>query len=282
VPRLILILILILIRIPSPNPDLDSDSQGDIIPGPPIEPCIENPTAEGCEPPSPIVSPPPPPPPPPCPLNSASPTCIPTPRPCPANPSIPGFECKPLPLPCPPGHERRAGDETGKCYPIEPPPPEENIYIEITIVNEINNKIRQIAPSTCTPHQSTINLGPGSIAAKGVRVFAVFEPCILSGGSAILNLPDSNDNLRLVAVDLQGGSTLKAVEVNLQKISVISNDQTFYKTDFARTMTGLSPITNKADTVQEINALVLLNESAEPVFFVGDNSIALNAIVTSK
>jgi hypothetical protein len=150
-------------------------------------------------------------------------------------------------------------------------------------VNEINNKIRQIAtPTTCTPHQSTIALDPGSIAAKGVRVVALFEPCFLSGGSAILNLPDSNDILRLVAVDLQGGSTLKAVEVNLQKISVISNDQIFYKTDFTRTLTGLSPITNKADTVQEINALVLLNESAEPVFFVSDNSIALNAIMTSK
>jgi hypothetical protein len=83
-------------------------------------------------------------------------------------------------------------------------------------------------------------LGPGSIASKGVRVLAAFDPCILSGGGGVLNLPDSNNNLKLMAVDLEGGEMHKAVEVNLQKINTITDDQTFYNTQFTRSMTGMS------------------------------------------
>src|ERR671922_1542558 len=91
-----------------------------------------------------------------------------------------------------------------------------DIYIDIYIVNEINNEIKQVksSPTTCTPQQSTVELGPGSIAAKGVKVLATFDPCILTGGGAVLNLPDSNNNLKLVAVDLEGDKMHKAVEVN--------------------------------------------------------------------
>jgi hypothetical protein len=105
--------------------------------------------------------------------------------------------------PCPPGYERIDDDESGACHQI----PEENIYIDIIIVTEINNQIKKVStPTTCTPQESTITLGPGSIAAKGVRVLAAFDPCVLSGGSAMLNLPDSNNNLKLLAVDLEGGN----------------------------------------------------------------------------
>jgi hypothetical protein len=51
-------------------------------------------------------------------------------------------------------------------------------------------------------------------------VLAAFDPCILSGGGAVPNLPDSNNNLKLVAVDPEGGEMHKAVEVNLQKINI--------------------------------------------------------------
>lgn len=151
-------------------------------------------------------------------------------------------------------------------------------------VNEINNKLKQVesSPTTCTPQQSTVALGPGSIAPKGVRVLGMFDPCILSGGGAVLNLPDSNNNLKLVAVDLEGGEMHKAIEVKLQRINAITDDQTFYNTQFAKTITGVSPITDKADTIQEINSLVLLNDSPRSINFVNDNSIALNAVLSSK
>lgn len=98
----------------------------------------------------------------------------------------------------------------------------------------------------------------------------------------MLNLPDSNNNLKLLAVDLEGGNTHKAVEVNLQKINTITDDQTFYNADFTRSMTGMSPITNKVDTVQDINSLVLLNDSPGQIQFVNDNSMAFNAVLSSN
>jgi hypothetical protein len=39
-------------------------------------------------------------------------------------------------------------------------------------------------------------------------------------------------------------------------------------------------ITNKMDTIQDINSLVLLNDSPERINFVGDNSMAFNAMLS--
>jgi hypothetical protein len=83
-----------------------------------------------------------------------------------------------------------------------------------------------------------------------------------------------------VALDLEEGSAHKAVEVKLQKINTITSDQTFYNTQFARTMTGMSPITDKIDTIQDINSLVLLNDSPRRIDFVSDNSMAFNAVLS--
>jgi hypothetical protein len=280
---------------PDPDPDPDPGFVGDpdpidpceenpqaegCVPEPPADPCIEDPTAEGCEPGPGLLGPSPQPMPPyeGCLLDPTLPECTPP----------PGAECPQGYLmnedgqcypdkPCPPGYERIDDDESGACHPI----PEENIYIDIIIVTEINNQIKKVStPTTCTPQESTITLGPGSIAAKGVRVLAAFDPCVLSGGGAMLNLPDSNNNLKLLAVDLEGGNTHKAVEVNLQKINTITDDQTFYNADFTRSMTGMSPITNKVDTVQDINSLVLLNDSPGQIQFVNDNSMAFNAVLS--
>jgi hypothetical protein len=70
------------------------------------------------------------------------------------------------------------------------------------------------------------------------------------------------------------------VEINLQKINTITDDQTFYNAVFTKTITGLSPVTNKLDTIQEINLLVLLNDSPRPINFVNGNSMAFNAILS--
>lgn len=191
--------------------------------------------------------------------------------------------------PCPPGYAKIDEDETGTCYPLDPTPEEGNDDdIDITIVDEIINKIKEVKTTTsttyiassCTPQSSTITLGPGSIAERGVRVLTTFNPCILTGGGAILNLPDSNNNLKLVAVDLEGDEMHKAVVIDLQKVQTMTTDQTLYTADFERTMTGLSPITNKVDTIQDINSLVLLNDSPGQINFVDDNSIAFSTILS--
>lgn len=175
-------------------------------------------------------------------------------------------------------------DETGTCYPLDPTPDEDaDDDIDITIVDEIINKIKQVKTTTstaqiassCTSQSSTISLGPGSVAERGVRLLTTFNPCILTGGGAILNLPDSNNNVKLVAVDLEGDEMHKAVVIDLQKVQTITSDQTLYTADFERNMTGLSPITNKVDTKQDINSLVLLNDSPGQINFIDDNSIEI-------
>jgi hypothetical protein len=224
-----------------------------------------------------------------CLYNPSLPKCAPINGKCPE-----GFamnedgQCYPR-KPCPPGFERRDDDETGACLPIpgyKPQPtqsqPPRNINI---IITEINNQVRNYyttsAPLTsCTAQQKTVPLGPGTMAQDGLRILASFEPCSLIDGSAILNLPDSNNNLKLVAVDLEGNELHKAVEVDLLKVQTIANDQTRYNADLAETITGLSPVTNQEDTIQDINSLFLMNDSPGPINFVADNSMALNAILS--
>jgi hypothetical protein len=123
------------------------------------------------------------------------------------------------------------------------------------------------------------------MASKGMRILAVFDPCLLvDGGGAILNLPSSNNNLKLLAVDLKGsGSNAevhKAVVMDLQRIKSITNNEVLYNVGFRGTVTGESPITDNTDTIQDINALFLWNDSTSRINFVNDNSIALNAILS--
>src|SRR5215218_6689951 len=122
------------------------------------------------------------------------------------------------------------------------------------------------------------------MANNGIRLLAVFEPCRLVDGSAILNLPSGN-NLRLLAVDLEGsannGEVHKAVVIEPQGTQRITNDQILYNVDFRGILTGQSPITDNTDTIQDINALFLWNDSPGQIDFVNDNSIALNAILAN-
>jgi hypothetical protein len=71
-------------------------------PEPPIDPCVENPSSEGCEPEPPICKP--------CPPGQICPdVCEPLPPVCEENPPLP--ECGPVPPPPPPGKD---------CHPSYP------------------------------------------------------------------------------------------------------------------------------------------------------------------
>jgi hypothetical protein len=139
---------------------------------------------------------------------------------------------------------------------------------------------------SCSAQEKTISLGQGTIANNGMRILAVFDPCRLVDGGAILNLPSNNNNLKLLAVDLEGsGSNTevhKAVVMDLQRIQRITNNQVLYNIGFRETVTGESPITDNTDTIRDVNALFLWNDSTRRINFVSDNSIALNAILSSS
>jgi hypothetical protein len=70
--------------------------------------------------------------------------------------------------------------------------------------------------------------------------------------------------------------------MELQRIQRITNDQILYNVGFRETVTGESPITDNTDTIQDINALFLWNDSPGQINFVNDNSMALNAILSSS
>jgi hypothetical protein len=178
-----------------------------------------------------------------------------------------------------------------KIVPSQPPPPPP---INVVIVNQINTEIKNYysttttpTPTSCTtPQEKAISLGPGTMTNNGIRVLAVFDPCRLVDGGAIFNLPNNNNNLKLLAVDLEGsGSNAevhKVVVMELQRIQRITNDQILYNIGFRETVTGESPITDNTDTIEDINALFLWNDSPGQINFVDDNSVALNAILSSS
>jgi hypothetical protein len=71
-----------------------------------------------------------------------------------------------------------------------------------------------------------------------------------------------------------GGETTRIM------IPELLQGNSFYNAQFTRSISGMSPITNKIDTVQDINSLVLLNDSPNEIQFVGDNSMAFNAVLS--
>jgi hypothetical protein len=112
----------------------------------------------------------------------------------------------------------------------------------------------------------------------GARILAAFEPCVLTDGTVILNLPDE-PGIQLVAANIQGGQTTQSAIVPMQRIAPITEDQTLYTVDLNEQMTGADPATgDQVDLNGNINALFLLNIGGQAVEVSGDNSIALNAI----
>jgi hypothetical protein len=72
--------------------------------------------------------------------------------------------------------------------------------------------------------------------------------------------------------------------MELQRIQRITNDQILYNAGFARTITitGESAISDSTaeDTIQDINALFLWNNSPGQINFIDDNSMVFNAILS--
>jgi alpha-N-acetylglucosamine transferase len=113
----------------------------------------------------------------------------------------------------------------------------------------------------------------------GARILAALDPCVLTGGSVILNLPDEQ-GIQLVAANIQGGQTTQSVVVPMQRVAPITQGQTLYTADLNEQITGPDPATGAQVTLNgNINALFLLNSGGQDVEMSGDNSVALNAIL---
>jgi hypothetical protein len=113
----------------------------------------------------------------------------------------------------------------------------------------------------------------------GARILAAFEPCSLTDGSVVLNLPDKQ-GIELVAANIQAGQTTQAVEIQMQRVAPITQGQTLFVADLDGRITGPDPSTGDQVTLNgNINTLFLWNNGEDDVQFSGDNSVAFNAIL---
>jgi hypothetical protein len=135
------------------------------------------------------------------------------------------------------------------------------------------------ATPDCPPQSANVILGPSDMQSGGARILAAFEPCILTGGSVVLNLPDEQ-GIQLVAANIQGGQTTQSVVIPTQRIAPITQGQSLYGATLSEQITGSDPGTGEQVTLNgNINALFLWNNGGEDVEFSGDNGLALNAIL---
>ena len=79
----------------------------------------------------------------------------------------------------------------------------------------------------------------------GARILASFEPCVLTDGSVILNLPDEQ-GIQLVAANIQGGQTTQSVIVPMQRVAPITQGQTLYTVDLNGQITGTRSCNRKS------------------------------------
>jgi hypothetical protein len=135
------------------------------------------------------------------------------------------------------------------------------------------------ATPECPPQSATVLLGPSTMENGGARIMAAFEPCVLTGGTVVLNLPDEQ-GIQLVASNIQGGQATQSAVLPIQRVAPITEGQTLYSITLSEQMTGIDPATGSQVTLNgNINSLFLLNLGGQEVELSGDNSIALNAIL---
>ena len=132
----------------------------------------------------------------------------------------------------------------------------------------------------CPPQSATVVLGPSPMQSGGARILAALDPCTLTDGTVILNLPDEK-GIQHVAANIQGGQITQSVVVPIQRIAPITEGQTLYNVDLNGQITGTDPATGNPVTLNgNINALFLRNNGGQNVEFSGDNSVALNAVLS--
>jgi hypothetical protein len=112
------------------------------------------------------------------------------------------------------------------------------------------------------------------------RILAAFDPCIITSGKVLLNLPDEK-GIQLVGAKIQDGQTIQSTIVPIQRISPTSPGQAQYFTDLTEQSTGLDLVSgNPVNLAGNVNALLLLNLGGENVQLGADNKVNMDAALT--
>ena len=170
-----------------------------------------------------------------------------------------------------------------------PPPPPPIIITntndnQVTVRNDGGFAVQNYAGAVtsspdCPPQEATILLGPSTMENGGARIVAAFDPCVLTGGSVLLHLPDEQ-GIQLIAANIQGAQTTQSVIDPIQRIAPTTSGQPSYTVDLSGQVTGPEPVTGTQATLSgNINALLLWNNGGQAVEFSPDNSVTLNAIL---
>jgi len=212
---------------------------------------------------------------------------VPTPPNCPA--SITPPPATPPPATPPPATPPPATPPPATPPPATPPatpppgqptpPPPGQVIVRNGGFTVQNTAGAVTSTAACPPQSANIMLGPSSMGNNSARILAAFEPCILTDGTVILNLPEGQ-GIQVVAANVQGGQTTQSAIIPMQRISTIAQGQTLYSADLTEQITGPDSTTGNPVTLNgNINALFLWNTGGQSVQFSADNSVALNAVL---
>jgi hypothetical protein len=114
------------------------------------------------------------------------------------------------------------------------------------------------------------------MAEGGARILAASQPCIITDGAVLLNLP-GEQGIQLVAANIQGTQTTQSAIIPLQRMAPITQGQVLFGADLNERITGENPATGNSVTMNgNINALFLLNDSGQAIELDGDHGVSLN------
>lgn len=138
-----------------------------------------------------------------------------------------------------------------------------------------------VTPTADCPLQSaTIVLGPSPMENGKARILAAFDPCILTGGKVLLNLPDEK-GIQLVGAKMQGGQTTQSTIVPMQRIASTTPGQAQYFIDLTAQPTGLDLASgNPVNLAGNVNSLLLMNLGGENVQLGSDNTVKVEAALS--
>ena len=155
----------------------------------------------------------------------------------------------------------------------------------ITNVNNVNlNNVQNFEGAVrgtpgCAPVAATIMLAPSTMEGGGARILAAFDPCVLTEGKVLLNLPDEH-GIQLVAANIQRGHTTQSAIIPLQRIAAVAEGQIIFGAVLNEKVTGPDQARGESATLNgNVNALFLWNNSGHAVEFVGNHNASLNILL---
>jgi FlaG/FlaF family flagellin (archaellin) len=113
------------------------------------------------------------------------------------------------------------------------------------------------------------------------RILAAFDPCVLTNGKVLLNLPDEK-GIQLVGAKIQDGQTTQSAIVPIQRIAPTAPGQAQYFIDLTEQSTGLDLVSGNPVNLTggNVNALLLMNLGGENVQLGADNKVNMDAALT--